>query len=53
MAESLISMSLLEIISNGSAGNATNPANSHFQIFQGHFHGHEHDFEGAADVKLK
>jgi hypothetical protein len=41
MAHSLISKRLLEIISNRHAENAERPGSRHFQISQGHFHGHQ------------
>jgi hypothetical protein len=41
MAESLISTRLLEVISNGSAGNGRSPGQPPLPDFQSHFHGHE------------
>jgi len=41
MAESLISTRLLEIISNGSAGNGKSPEQPPLPDFQAHFHGHQ------------
>jgi hypothetical protein len=46
MAESLISRRLLEIISNGSAGNAKSAAKQPFPDFQGHFHEYEREADG-------
>ena len=41
IAVSLISMSLLEVISNRSAGNGRSPGQPPIPDFQGHFRGHE------------
>jgi hypothetical protein len=49
MAEHLISMRLLEVISNRSAGNGRNPGKPPFSNFQCHFHGHEGE-PGRLDV---
>jgi hypothetical protein len=46
MAECVFSKIALEIISNGSAGNAKSPAELPLPDFQGHFHEYERGADG-------